>query len=158
MGRGGFIYFPHAFVVIERTSDDGAPPTREAYGFTAVSPNAVLLAKKGRGKISEPDPRYTGVSRLHFQMTLTDEQYAAVKQSIADWGDAYDLDNRNCIAFVAALARAVGLEVGDATGRDPVKFLEAVRRANAARLEAPPTVIAAPPPASSPPVTPPPAS
>jgi hypothetical protein len=149
MGRGGFIYFPHAFVVIERTSDDGAPPTRESYGFTAVSPNAVLLAKKGKGKVSEPDPRYTAVSRLHFQMTLTDDEYAALKRSVAEWGDAYDLDNRNCIAFVAALARAVGLNVGEAKGRDPAKFLEAVRKANAARL-APPTVIVAPPPLTAP--------
>jgi hypothetical protein len=56
------------------------------------------------------------------------------------WGAAdaplYDLDRHNCVGFVAALARAADLETPAAVGRDPVRFLEAVKQLNRGRVAA----------------------
>ena len=134
----GFVYFPHAFVVIERGADEPGGPSRESYGFTSASPNTVMLTGRSAGVIIPEDDHYAGLSRLHFQLELTTAQYDAVETAIAAWrtadGNRYDLRRRNCISFVAAVARAAGLATPDRDGVDPEAFMAAVSLANADRL------------------------
>jgi hypothetical protein len=134
----GFIYFPHAFVVIERAADDPGGPGRESYGFTAANPNAVMLTGRSAGEIISQDEQYASLAQLHFSLHITHAQYLAVEAAIETWrnadGDRYDLDRRNCISFVAAIARSLGLTTPDRVGRNPSAFMEAVRRANSDRL------------------------
>jgi hypothetical protein len=134
----GFIYFPHAFVVIERSAEEPGGPARESYGFTAANPNAVMLTGRSAGEIISQDERYASLARLHFSLHITHAQYLAVEAAIETWrnsdGDRYDLDRRNCISFVAAIAQSLGLTTPDRAGRDPAAFMEAVRRANLVRI------------------------
>lgn len=137
----GFVYFPHAFVVIERGAGEPGGPSRESYGFTSASPNTVMLTGRSGGVIIPQDERYAGVSRLHFRLQLTAQQYEAAEAAIAAWrgtdGNRYDLRRRNCISFVAAVARAIGLSTPDRDGVDPDAFMEAVRLANRDRVGLP---------------------
>ena len=138
MAGTGFVYFPHAFVVIERGADEPGGPSRESYGFTSASPNTVMLTGRSAGVIIPENEHYASVSRQHFRLTLTPEQYDTVEAAIARWreadGNRYDLRRRNCISFVAAIARAAGLATPDHDGIDPEAFMLAVRQENAERL------------------------
>jgi hypothetical protein len=153
MGHG-LVYFPHAFVWIERTGGaPGDPPATESYGFTAIGQDPSVLLHPTPGEVIPEDPVYLKRSTLHFSLEITEAQYAALKAKVAAWGGAgappYNLDGHNCITFVAELADALGLATPPPTGRDPGKFLEAVRQLNLARLAssaaAPPEVVAADP-------------
>ncbi|HEY1750786.1 MAG TPA: hypothetical protein VGG29_05960 [Caulobacteraceae bacterium] len=140
VGTNGFLYFPHAFVVIRRTSPDGAAK-QEAYGYTAASTTDItVLMHPSRGVVEEPNGTYRKHATLHFTVTLTDAQYQALEARVAWWGAAtsplYNLDGHNCISFVADLASSIGLQVPDAGGRDPARFLEGVKRLNGERLMA----------------------
>jgi len=158
VGPDTYIYFPHAFVVIH-----GAAPQApdEAYGFTAVSQGLVALVRPTRGMVERPEPAYRGEATLHFTVALSDDEYVAVRAVIDAWGRTgaplYNLDKHNCVGFVAALAQAADLKTPEAIGRDPEKFLEAVRRLNPERVAAlprptpdDPGVRAAPPAGSAP--------
>ena len=137
---GTYIYFPHAFIVVE---PDGASSTisgPESFGFTAVNATAVLITKHGPGEIIPEDERYRTVSTLHFSVVVSDEQYAALSRGIEAWrsvkGDPYDLNKRNCITFIAEMARLAGLKVGGVATMDPAVFLESVKRDNLERIAA----------------------
>jgi hypothetical protein len=137
VGPDTYIYFPHAFVVIH-----GAAPQApdEAYGFTAVSQGLVALVRPTRGMVERPEPVYRGEATLHFTVALTDGEYAGLRAVIYAWGakgaPLYDLDKHNCVGFVAALAQAADLKTPAIIGRDPEKFLEAVKRLNPERVAA----------------------
>jgi hypothetical protein len=135
----GMLYFPHAFVVIRRSATPGDAPQEEAFGFTAADPNDItVFAGSARGMVNQPDPTYRKKATLHFTVTASDDQYAALKKVVDAWGGTgaplYDLKTHNCVGFVAELASALGLQIPDAIGEDPAKFLEGVRRLNAGRL------------------------
>ena len=135
----GMLYFPHAFVVIRHSAAPGDPPQEEAYGFTAADPNDItVFARSARGLVNQPDPTYRKKATLHFTVTASDDQYAAMKRVVDAWGGPgaplYDLKNHNCVGFVAELANAVGLAIPATIGEDPAKFLEGVRRLNGGRL------------------------
>jgi hypothetical protein len=135
----GMMYFPHAFVVITRTAKPGDPPQQEAWGYTAADPNDItVFARSSKGMVDQPNPDYRKKGTLHFQVTASDEQYAALHQVIDTWGgpgaQLYNLKSHNCVGFVAALATAVGLTIPTTIGEDPTKFLEGVRLLNPGRL------------------------
>jgi hypothetical protein len=138
VGPHGFVYFPHAFVVIERTGADGAAPTDESYGYTAVGQDPSVLMHPTPGEVIPEDPAYLKKSTLHFTLQISEAQYQALKAKVAAWAGPssplYDLNGHNCITFVAELADALGLKTPPPTGRDPGKFLDAVRSLNADRL------------------------
>jgi hypothetical protein len=134
------MYFPHAFVVIDRTTGADAPPTEESYGFTAASTTDItVLMRPSRGTVEQPNPIYRKAAVLHFTVEITDAQYAALKQTLTAWGGPgaplYDLGSHNCVGFVGAVAEAVGLKTPPGNpGEDPVKFIESMRRLNPDRL------------------------
>lgn len=136
MGQG-LIYFPHAFVLIERTGDDGKP-SDETYGYTAVAQDPSVLMRPTPGEVIPEDPVYLKKSTLHFTLQITEAQYEALKAKVAAWAapasPLYNLNGHNCITFVAELADVLGLRTPPPTGRDPGRFLEAVRQLNLARL------------------------
>ncbi len=136
----GLVYFPHAFVLIERTGAPDAPVSRETYGYTAIAQDPSVLLHPTPGEVIPEDPSYLKRSTLHFTLTISEAQYRALKATVAAWAapgsQLYSLDGHNCITFVADLAQELGLKTPPPTGRDPGRFLEAVRRLNAARFAA----------------------
>jgi len=135
-----YIYFPHAFIVVEPDGASSSLRGPASFGFTAVNATAVLITKHGPGEIIPEDDRYRAVSTLHFSVVVSDEQYASLSRGIDAWrsvkGDPYDLNNRNCITFIAEMARLAGLKVAASATLDPAVFLESVRRANLERIAA----------------------
>jgi hypothetical protein len=152
----GMVYFPHAFVTVEPapepegSADFGLETglLQRAFGFTAVHPGPALLLHPTRGQVIDAPHSYLSASHRRFAVRVSDAQYQALLDAVSAWqavdGDPYDLRRRNCIAFVAALARAIGLEVGDTRSLDPARFLSDLRQRNIARVL--PDPASAPPP------------
>lgn len=139
MALTGYLYFPHAFIVVEPDGPSVSLSSRQSFGFTPVDTAIVMVTKHGRGMIIPEDERYRGVSVPHFSVEISDDQYVDLERGIESWkdnGDPYDLRTRNCISFVAQMARLVDLKVGDMSTLDPAAFLESIKRANMARINA----------------------
>ena len=147
MARTGYLYFPHAFIVVAPDGPSVSLSSRQSFGFTPVDTAIVMVTKHGRGMIIPQDARYRAVSVLHFSVEISDEQYVALESGIEAWkdnGDPYDLRTRNCISFVAQMARLVDLKVAAANTLDPAAFLESVKQANLARINADAELVANP--------------
>jgi hypothetical protein len=138
VGAHGFVYFPHAFILIERRGPDGAPAPPESYGYTAAGQDISVLMHPTPGEVIPEDPVYLKKSTLHFTLEITEAEYQALKATAAKWAapgaPLYNLDGHNCITFVAELAANLGLKIPPPTGRDPGKFLDGVRQLNLDRL------------------------
>lgn len=150
--RGGYLLFPHAYVHAEGTVDATGEPVDWSAGFTARSPGPHLLFVRGGGVVTEPDARYVSEGRAFLQLTVDDATWHALKARAEWWntpeGSVYDLRRRNCITFVADLARVVGLETAPEPSMKPGTFLEATAALNpeAALRETPATAPGAGPP------------
>jgi len=107
--------YPHAFIVLEGTLDKDGRPVKENFGFTAksIGPN-VLLGPAEHMIYVEKEKTIADTNR-HFTVPISDAQYAEIKAEMVRWRDApgkyYELDSRNCIHFVGAIAEIVGLKV-----------------------------------------------
>lgn len=158
--RDGYLLFPHAYVQATGTLDDTGDPVDWAAGFTAKNPGPQLLFARGAGVVAYPDARYVGEGKPYLRLTVSDAAYRAVRAR-ADWwggpeGSVYDLRRRNCISFIADLARVAGLRTAAEPSMKPGTFLEATGALNPAaawREETP----AAPLPSQTDPVVPAPA-
>ncbi|WP_242095283.1 hypothetical protein [Sphingomonas sp. CROZ-RG-20F-R02-07] len=149
--------FPHAFVTLRGVPDAGGAAVDRNFGFTARTLSPALLFRSVRGKLDIATPYYVRSSTAQFSTTMTDAQYAAVLALAAAWDDkgadsTYNLKTHNCVHFVMAAARIMGL-----TGLDhpdlmkrPRSYLQAVAAANASRItridESGTVYLAAPPP------------
>ena len=132
--RGGDLLFPHAYVQAAGTLDDTGEAVDWAAGFTARNPGPQLLFVRDRGQVLSPDVRYIGEGRPYLTLTVSDATYRAIRER-ADWwngpdGSVYDLRRRNCITFVADLARVAGLRTADEPSMKPGTFLEATAALN----------------------------
>ena len=71
-------------------------------------------------------------------MRLSDAQFANVQRAFKQWvavkGLSYDLETRNCVHFIAAMARAAGLDAPDVPGlmKQPTAYLATVAARNRA--------------------------
>ena len=106
--------YPHTFVSMEGELDDGTS-IKENYGFSAKSAGpAVLLGPVTHIIMTEKEKWLTRTNR-HFTVTIDDAKYWQIRKEVARWRDApgkyYDLDERNCIHFVGAIAQMVGADV-----------------------------------------------
>ena len=107
--------YPHAFVVFEGKLDDTGEVIKENYGFSAktAGPN-VLLGPTAHIVMTEK-PKYIRTTNRHFTLTVSDATYRRMKAEVIAWRDApgkfYDLDERNCIHFVARIAELGGVTV-----------------------------------------------
>ena len=106
--------YPHTFIVLEGTLDDGTV-VKENYGFSArVASPAVLNGPVEHMVLAETD-RSVRTTNRHFSMTISDAQYHRIIREVRTWQNApgkyYDLETRNCIHFVGAMAQILGLKV-----------------------------------------------
>lgn len=132
--RGGDLLFPHAYVHATGSLDDTGDPVDWSAGFTAKNPGPQLLFAKGVGEVLNPDPRYVNEGQPHLRLVISDATYRAIRAR-ADWwnseeGSLYDLRRRNCISFIADLARLVGLDTAPEPSMRPGSFLEATAALN----------------------------
>lgn len=128
--------YPHAFIVLEGTLEETGAPVQENYGFTAKTISTRILSGPVEHAIMTEEEKYLRKTNRHFTVTLTDAQYWRVRAEVAKWRNApgkyYDLDRRNCIHFVGAMARIAGLKVEYPKDmlRRPKKWLNHVTRLN----------------------------
>jgi hypothetical protein len=136
--------YPHAFILLEGTPDGGGEPISGNYGFTAKHVTPAILMGSVTGDIESAGPAYVRHSRAHWRMVLSDGQYAAIRAAMHRWatlpGKSYNLNSRNCVHFVADMARTLGMDVPEpkALMRKPRSFLASVLARNAALQEPPP--------------------
>lgn len=132
--RGGDLLFPHAYVHASGTLDDTGDAVDWAAGFTARNPGPQLLFSRGAGVVATPEARYVGEGKPYLRLIVADDTYRAVRAR-ADWwhgpeGSTYDLRRRNCISFIADLARVIGLRTAAEPSMKPGTFLEATAALN----------------------------
>jgi hypothetical protein len=139
--RGGELLFPHAYVHASGSLEDTGDAVDWAAGFTAKNPGPQLLFARGAGVVATPEARYVGEGRPYLRLKVTDDAYRAVRAR-ADWwngpeGSVYDLRRRNCISFIADLARVIGLATAQEPSMKPGTFLEATAALNPRAAVAP---------------------
>lgn len=128
--------FPHAFVTLRGTVDSTGEQVDTSYGFTARAISPAILFGSVAGEVIVEGPRQVARSDRQFALTLTDAQYRAVMTVVDSWRNraqpSYHLNRRNCVHFVAELARTVGLRVenADRLMKRPRSFLLHVRALN----------------------------
>lgn len=132
--RGGDLLFPHAYVHAVGTLDDTGEPVDWSAGFTARNPGPQLLFMRDTGEVLAPDQRYVHEGQPYLKLVLGDDAFRAVRARAEWWnspeGSLYDLRKRNCISFVADLARVAGLRTAPEPSMRPGSFLEATAALN----------------------------
>lgn len=130
--------FPHAFILLEGRPDAGGDAVTGNFGFTAKHLTPAILTGSVKGDIESASPAYVVNSQPHWKMRLTDGQYAAVLAVMDRWrtipGKSYSLTHRNCVHFVADMARGLGLDVVEVKElmQKPRSFLDNLYQRNVA--------------------------
>lgn len=130
------VEFPHAFVTMRGRPDAGGRMLDGNWGFTADTISPAILAGPVEGRIANAGRAYIRGSRRHIAMRLSDAQFGSVQRAYKSWiavkGASYDLETRNCVHFIAAMARAAGLTVPNDASlmKTPTAYLEAVAAQN----------------------------
>ena len=140
-GQGLNTYFPHGFVILRGTTQDGTPVSGN-YGFTARNIFINVPWEKVMGEMdpSPLPPDYLEGADHRLSLVVSDEQYRAVLATVERWRNwpqpSYDIDARNCVIFVKEMAQTVGLQVSEDKKfvRAPIEFLIDVAQRNAAFL------------------------
>lgn len=107
-------YFPHAFVTLKGVADSSGEVVDTSYGFTVNSTTPMALFASVKAHVDITPKSYIRASEAQFSVRLTDAQYESVKAMIAEWNgpkSRWNLNNRNCVHFVAEAARRAGLVV-----------------------------------------------
>ena len=107
--------YPHTFVRLHGELESNGKAVEENYGFTAKNVSPAILNGPVLHDISIEKPKYLKSTNVHFTVTISDAQYRQIVAEMRKWRDApgkyYDLDTRNCIHFVGAIAQIVGIKV-----------------------------------------------
>jgi hypothetical protein len=136
-------HFPHAFVRLSGTLDSTGAPVEATYGFTARSVTPAILLGSVSGEVRSEPARDAARSDRRFALTVTDDQYTALLATVERWRSrrqpSYNLNRRNCVHFVADIARSLGLSTAGAERlmKRPGAFLEHLRRLNANLINRP---------------------
>ncbi|EDL49608.1 hypothetical protein [Erythrobacter sp. SD-21] len=106
--------YPHTFVSMEGTLEDGTP-VKQNFGFSAKSAGPAVLAGPVKHIVMTEKEKWLTRTNRHFTLAMTDAQYREVRAMVEAWRNApgkyYDLDTRNCIHFVGEIGRIMGLEI-----------------------------------------------
>ncbi len=106
--------YPHTFVSMEGTLDDGTA-IHENYGFSAKRASPAVLSGPVEHIVMTEKDKWLEKTNRHFTVTIDDAKYWEIRKEVARWRDApgqyYDLDTRNCIHFIGAIAQMVGLRI-----------------------------------------------
>jgi hypothetical protein len=138
-GAGLLANFPHGFIILSGTPDDGSPALSGNFGFSATDFFINALWEPVEGSLDKnplPASYVEGADR-HFSFPLADAQYHAVVAVVDRWRTypqpSYDIDKHNCVTFVKELAVAAGLSVSDSPRfiRKPKEFLADIAARNA---------------------------
>ena len=127
--------YPHTFISMEGTLEDGTP-VKENYGFSAKSAGPAVLAGPVKHIVMTEKDKYVRSTNRHFTVAVDDAKYHDSRREVFRWRDApgkyYDLDTRNCIHFVARMAEMVGLRAPVPSDylRRPKAWLNYVTRLN----------------------------
>ncbi len=127
--------YPHTFVVFEGTLSDGTR-INENYGFSARSSAEAITSGPAEHMILSETQNTIEQTNRHFSVTVSDTQYRRLRAEVIAWrdypGDYYDLDENNCIHFVARIAQLVGLtaDVPEDYIRRPKAWLNYITRRN----------------------------
>lgn len=107
--------YPHTFVRLHGALQSNGKVVEENYGFTAKNVSPAILSGPVLHDISIEKSKYLKSTNVHFTVTISDAQYRRIVAEMRKWRDApgkyYDLDTRNCIHFVGAMAQIVGIKV-----------------------------------------------
>ncbi|TIX50783.1 hypothetical protein E5222_08890 [Alteraurantiacibacter aquimixticola] len=128
--------YPHAFVVFEGTLEATGQRVAESFGFSAKYTSQAMTNGPAEHEIIAEDADTIADANRHFSVRLTDDQYRDLRAEVERWrnypGRYYDLDERNCIHFVARLAQMLDIraDVPDNMLRRPKKWLNYVTRNN----------------------------
>ena len=133
------IYLPHAMIGLRGTTTDGTSTVHEHYEFEPTVPIQSILRSQTTGQLvareGEPD------SNEYFETPISDEVYRNIIARVAYWqskqGSTYNLFYRNCVSFVADVARTAGLDTPKGMITEPAKFLVELRRRNVGRAVIP---------------------
>lgn len=132
--RGADLLFPHAYVQATGSLDDTGDAVSWAAGFTAKNPGPQLLFVSGKGVVQTPDARYVHEGKPYLSLTISDAAYRALRARADWWNSAehstYELRRRNCITFVADMARTIDLRTAEEPSMKPGSFLEATAALN----------------------------
>ena len=127
--------YPHAFIVLEGTLEDGTV-VNENYGFSARVASAAALSGPVEHMVLVETERNVRNTNRHFTMTITDAQYRRIITEVRAWQNApgkyYDLETRNCIHFVGRMGELLGLKVDYPQNmlRRPKKWLNHITAMN----------------------------
>ncbi|MGB3795713.1 MAG: hypothetical protein WA957_05360 [Alteraurantiacibacter sp.] len=127
--------YPHTFVVFDGVLEDGTR-VYENYGFSARNTMEAISSDPAEHMILTETQDTIADTNRHFSVTVSDREYRRMLATVLAWrdypGKYYDLDENNCIHFVAALARAAGLEadVPEDYLRRPKAWLNYITRKN----------------------------
>jgi len=127
--------YPHAFVVFEGTLENGTQ-VKQNYGFSARYTSQVISMGPAEHMIQTETERTVANTNRHFSVTVSDQTYRRLLATVLAWRDYpgryYDLNENNCIHFVAALARVAGLQadVPEEYVHEPKDWLNYVARSN----------------------------
>jgi hypothetical protein len=133
--------FPHAYVRLTGTDESGKAIDTN-YGFTPTALGPGILLGSVKGMIQTVDPVYVSRSDRHFALKLSNEQYRQVLAVVDKWGNArqpsYKLNGRNCVDFVADVAKTLGLSapVIPKLMKKPKTYLATITEMNAALIAA----------------------
>jgi hypothetical protein len=128
--------YPHTFVVFSGTLDRTGQIINENFGFSAVHTSQAITNRPAEHMIVTETAQQITRTNRHFAITLSDAQYHTLREEVERWrnfpGRYYDLDERNCIHFVARMAELVGLraDVPETYLRRPKAWLNYVTRRN----------------------------
>lgn len=130
---------PHVFITLSGALDGSREPVAGAYGFGARNPSPAALISSVRGEVYD-ERAWIEKSVAQYSVVLTDGQVERVLAVVRSWREApqpsYNLNRRNCIHFVAEIARAGGMAaaVPDRVKRTPRSFLALLQSLNPGRL------------------------
>lgn len=128
--------YPHTFVVFEGTLESTGQRISENFGFSAIYTSQAMTNGPAEHEIITEEARTISRTNRHFSVAVTDNQYRTLREEVERWrnhpGRYYDLDERNCIHFVARLAQLLGIraDVPEDYLRRPKAWLNYVTRLN----------------------------
>jgi hypothetical protein len=107
--------YPHAFVAFDGTLDGTGEKVHSNYGFSAASAGPGVLAGPVKHGMYTEKEKWLRSTNSHFTIEVSDETYQRMMAEMVKWRDMpgkyYEVDRRNCIHFVGAIAQIAGLRV-----------------------------------------------
>jgi len=126
--------YPHTFISMDGTLDATGQKIHENYGYSTSSGAVdVLTHDTTPGEIVTEKEKYVDKTNRHFTVPISDKEYREIRGLVSEWAkEPYSLSHHNCVHFVAAVARDVGLkaDVPDDYAKRPKRWLNYVASIN----------------------------